>query len=513
MGRKLRTGIRAAAKVQEKELVRKAKELSSKPEILVPRCLEESCVRCPFDALLEKLRRVSQVAKDEAKLQRFARWGHPLVKAYAATLLIAIQEKAPYLAPAKTPFGTVHYAYRGKASREKLVGVQHYDVPELRLLTVGDLARRKGLHVYSLKGEMVTTCKEDKPPKEFVEESLARTQISFERRDDEYICPHAENEPALVVEWKGAETSVVLCRRCHPPEGNLPAFLGSRMIVPKLASCFEVYLRTNMHCREEECSFATDRQLKGGDVEAYLTGKKGEAELLDKEAERVVQEAATSEGLFVIGSECFERDYDAFLKAMKVGPELVPAFKELRDELPEGLVVREASTAKLAEALHEDQRLHLLRALLRDEEMAEAMMEASEAEGRAAEEVLAEALETRKEMDVLSRLPAWRDLPPVAALADGVARSYKTVGQSQAAVLATKGMEGGPKRKVVSLALLQALGSAAGKKWMFRDEERQLADHLTPIAKELLEAEGEKYASALQRILTDSGSGEALPKK
>ncbi|MFQ5837518.1 MAG: hypothetical protein ACE5HJ_01880 [Thermoplasmata archaeon] len=513
MGRKLRTGIRAAPKVQEKELIRKAKELRSRPEVLVPRCMEESCSRCPFDALLEKLRRVSQVADDEAKLERLSRWGHPLVRAYAGTLLLGVQEKAPYLAPAKTPFGTVHYAHRGKANREKLVGVQYYDVPELRLLTIGDYARKRGLHVYSLKEEMVTTCREDSPPGRFVEESLGRLQISLTQRNGEYVCPHGDADPVLAVEWKGAGMRIVLCRRCIPPKGNLPAFLGSRMIVPQLADCFGVYLRLNMRCHDETCSLAADQTVEGKNAEAYLSGKLGEEELLEKEVDRAISDVASSEGLFVLGAECFERGYEAFLEAVGVPPNVMPAFMELRDELEDGLVIREASTAKLTEALSRDQRFHLLRSLLKDEEMAEALLEAAEAEGRSAEEVLAEALELRRDMEVVSRLPTWESLPPHAALADNVARSYKTQGQKKAILAATKGLQGTSRQKIIALAFLRALGSASGKEWMFRDEEKQLADFLVPMALELMKAEGDAYREALQGLLTASGSGEVLPGK
>jgi hypothetical protein len=65
----------------------------------------------------------------------------------------------------------------------------------------------------------------------------------------------------------------------------------------------------------------------------------------------------------------------------------------------------------------------------------------------------------------------------------------------------------------LALAFLEALGSASGKQWMFRDEEKQLADFLVPMARELLEAEGEEYGKALQELLTASGSGEVLPKR
>lgn len=512
VGRKLKTGIRAAPKVQEQELVRKGKELRERPEVLLPQCVEDYCPRCPFDALRERLLRVSQASEDEPALERLARRGHPLVKAYAATLLVGLQGKAPYLAPAKTPYGTVHYALRGKADREKLVGVQYFDVPELRLLTIGDMARKKRLHVYSLADRMVTTCREDRPPEEFVQESLRRTQVAFRRRDDEYLCPHAEEDPAVLLDWRGAGVKLGLCKRCGPPKENMPTFLGQRMIVPNLPDSFDLHLWPNLRCSHDECTFGGDHHLEGRDADSYFAGSMSEAQLIDKVLGDLVRQKAKAEGLFVVGNQCFEEDYDSFLQAMKVPVEILPAFQTLKDELEGGLVVKEASVSKLVDALDRSQKARLLGALLEDEEMGEAMMEASEAEGRSMDDVLAEALATRRDITALSTLPTWNSLPPLATLADGVARTYRTKGKEEAALVASRGLQGERSRKVLSLALLQGLEAASGKEWMFRKEERQLADFLTPTVKDLLTTQGEEYVETLQRLLIACGSGEKLPR-
>lgn len=511
MAGRIRTGIRAAPKVQEKELIRKAETLRTHPEALVPRCLEEFCPRCPFDGLRDRLRRIAQAAEDEAALERYARRGPPLPRAYAATLLLAIQGKAPYLAPAKTPFGTVHYASRGKATREHLVGVQYFDVPELRVLTVGDLARKRRLHVYSLEAEMVTTCREDRPPETFVQESLARSGIAFRAVGEEYRCPHAEDDPALLVRWHGAEVTLAVCRRCHAPKGNLATFLGSRMIVPRLADAFSLALRLNLACRTDRCSLGEERPVTASRAIDYFAGTLDEATLLEREVGESLAQGARTEGLFVLGNQCFEDDYPAFLDALKVEETLRPALLAIQDDLAEGLVLPEPSVAKLLEALDREARVDLLEALLEDEEMAEGMVEAAEAEGRSMDAVVDEALATREEFSVVARLPHWETLPPMASFADGVARTYQLKGEEEAAVLARRGLEGEARRKVVALAFLQALDAAAGKVWMFREEEKQLADFLTPTAETLLTAEGAAYAGALQQLLTASGSGETLP--
>lgn len=510
MGRKLRTGIRAASKVQERELIRKAKALRDQPDALVPRCLPDACPRCPFDALLRKLEKVAEHAEDEDKLERLARRGHPLARAYAATLLLAVQERAAYLAPAKTPYGTVHYARRGKASQQELIGAQYYDVPELRLLTVGAWARKKGIHVYSLANEMVTTCREDRPPAPFVEQTLDRVKVTLRQVDGERRCPHADREPALVVLWRGADTKVVLCARCSLPDRNLPATVETRMVAPRLKDAFDVALRMNLGCAGEACGLGQDRGLRGEAADAYRAGKKSERDLLGEEVPRALRGAA-EEGALLVARTCFEADLEAFLNANQVPEDLRQTFHAVWAEREEGLYVPEGSLAKVLDALEEDDVERLVRAMVEDEEMATALLEATEAEGRSREDVLHEARALLRNTDVLRRLPVWEGLPPLARTVDGIARAYKTQGPDEASLRARKAMEGGRREKIVGMAFLEALESAAGKEWAVRQEERQLADFLAPTAKELLEADGEGYRDALQRILTASGSGESLP--
>lgn len=511
MGKKLRTGIHTAPKVQERELIRKAKALRDHPDILVPRCLPEHCPRCPFDGIRGKLEKVAQFPDDESRLERSGRWGPSLARAYAATLLLALKEEAPYLAPAKTPFGTVHYARRGKAPKQELVGVQYHDVPELRLLTVADWSRKKGYYVYSLEEEMVTTCREDAPPEAFVVEGVRRLGANLQHRDGAFACPHAEADPALVVRWRGAGTDLAVCGRCGENEGSVPATLRERMVVPRGAEPFGVALRMNLGCAGTACGLGEDRPLEGDDAEAYLAGKRTEAALLEGEVEAAFRRGAAS-GAFLAGQTCFEKDYDGFLEACHVPENLREAFRGIREDLKAGLYVKEPSLAKLLGALDEEEVRLLVHGYLGNEALADGLLEAVEAEGKGREDLLREAQALRRDVDVLASLPTWDRLPPVATLADGVARAFKTEGKDTASLRARRALDAGTKEKVVGMALLQALEVTGGKEWTFREEERKLAEFLVPMARELLEAEGEAYRAALSQLITASGSGESLPE-
>ena len=138
---RIRTGARTASKVQEKDLIKKAKRLSKEPELILPKCVNHS--RCYFDGIRKQILKIQKFADDERMLKKFSERGDYLARAYAATLLLVLEGKAPYLAPFKTPFGTVPFALRGKTRKEKLVAVQNFDQPKWLLLGVLDIVKKK----------------------------------------------------------------------------------------------------------------------------------------------------------------------------------------------------------------------------------------------------------------------------------------------------------------------------------------------------------------------------------
>ncbi len=167
---KIRTGARTAAKVQEKELITKAKKIKKNPALVIPKCEHEG--RCPLDKIRRQVNRVRMFADDDKRLKKLAGAGDQLSRAYAATLLIAQSEKAPYLAVFRTPFGEIAYALRGKVKKEKLIGVQHYDKPKWRFLSLVDLATKKGLHIYFTKSGLICKGREEPPPANFIKEMM-----------------------------------------------------------------------------------------------------------------------------------------------------------------------------------------------------------------------------------------------------------------------------------------------------------------------------------------------------
>ncbi|MCJ2533602.1 MAG: hypothetical protein LN411_06805, partial [Candidatus Thermoplasmatota archaeon] len=129
---RLRVNARITSKVREKDLLAKAEALKEDFELVLPTC-SQKCRGCPFIRTRMHLERVSRAKDDPRRLEKLAAKGDKLARAYAATVGLAHDKKAPYLASAKYPRGTVMFALRGKTSREKLIGVQNYDSPRWRV--------------------------------------------------------------------------------------------------------------------------------------------------------------------------------------------------------------------------------------------------------------------------------------------------------------------------------------------------------------------------------------------
>ena len=63
---KIRTGARTASKVQEKELISKAKKIRKNPDLIIPKCEHEG--RCAFDKIRRHIQRIQSLADDQKKL-------------------------------------------------------------------------------------------------------------------------------------------------------------------------------------------------------------------------------------------------------------------------------------------------------------------------------------------------------------------------------------------------------------------------------------------------------------
>src|SRR4030042_4226047 len=236
---RLRLKARIAAKVMEKDLREKAKLLRDDPDLILPDCAED-CGSCPFKKTRARIEKIQRFKDDPVRLAKLARGGDKLARAYAATIGLAHEEKTPYLATATYPAGTVAYALRGQTTKEKLIGVQNFDSPTWRGLSVADLVHKKGLHFYSYGDNFICTGRTPKPPTEYVEtasESVGATK----REGDSFVCPHSPtNMNHMVFEWVNAKAKTILCDQCSGKIQNSLGELAQGMAVPRILDEFTV---------------------------------------------------------------------------------------------------------------------------------------------------------------------------------------------------------------------------------------------------------------------------------
>ena len=91
---KFRTGLRTASKVQEKQLISTGKWLSDHPDAVTPQTDCENR-RCNFSSIVSKISLAAENKDDPDLLRKLAKKGDHLARAYAATILMAKEERAP----------------------------------------------------------------------------------------------------------------------------------------------------------------------------------------------------------------------------------------------------------------------------------------------------------------------------------------------------------------------------------------------------------------------------------
>ena len=182
--RRVRTFARTATKSMERNLVDNAKKLKNDPYLILPECTD-SYSQKHIGKIKKSLDKVHRFSDDTKKLEKLSN-KRGLEGALAGTLSIANSEKAPYLAVAKFPTGDITYAQRGSADKEKLIAVQRFDDPVLRLLGLKDVALKKKLHIYSWDNGFVATGLEANPPKEFI--SFVINKLGFPEKNGVVVC-------------------------------------------------------------------------------------------------------------------------------------------------------------------------------------------------------------------------------------------------------------------------------------------------------------------------------------
>lgn len=501
-------GVKATPKSLEKDLLDKAKRLAEEPALLLPKC-EADCRKCSFDKTLKKMEKVAKYSGDVEYLQDLASHGDQLVRAYAATISLAASGKIPYLSSKKGPYGDVSFAVRGKVDTERLIGVQYFDDPDLRLLAFWEDARDEDLHLYSEQQRLMCSSDGPKAPRSYVDEMLdaAPYELAADRN-----CGHPEAPMALEVAWRSAGITISICSDCAG-DVNILHHLVSRIAARDPTDDFGIGVRYAPKCVTDcgDCKLKRPFAMSAGLLDAYKRGTIDDLALITRYLEeRKASLKSTAGELFIVGASCFGKDKEAFIKALKGSEAEVMAVAGLVRSRPTVVISAGDQAGKIITDLWPENKEALLSFVASDATY-EKVLDGSG--GLTPPQIVQEARRVELAKVTMAKLPEYSSRGPIATLADDLARSYKVEGKQAMVRLLDRNRPKEHRGKAVAFAFLKAVGEADSKTWQFTREEMDYGVYLADFAKALLEGEGEAYHDALVNLLTASGASEELVRK
>jgi len=510
MAKKMKAFVRTAAKSTEKNLVENAKKLRENPSILLPDCKDDYSKKY-FGKIKKSLDKIHRFRDDTKKLEKLSK-KKGLDGALAGTLLLSHSEKAPYLAVVQFHTGDVTYAQRGKADKEKLVAVQHFDDPVLRLLGIRDIAMKKRLHVYSWDNGFVSTGLKSNPPEAFVGFIITKTGLS--KQKDVAVCNHINPENVknkdfirknyLLIHWKSAETIFGICEDCAKSTGNTIFKITKYLLEPHISDDFQIEVVGQVV--KQACSDAQQKTLY---LDEYLSGKINDIEFINKNIEQRDKAIKTSgEKILALDGVSYGKDIRGFIEALKPNKFERVGLEFILERIDEPVVINNATPNKVLECFWKKYGLDVINTMINDEETAKDIFSLNETPSN----IIEMAFNYRERQALLSRLPRYEVLPPLAKFADHIARTYKAFGEEKA-LGEIKKRPDDPKGKSLAYAFLLVFEKEKDKKWQYSHMEMEYGEFLKEHAKKLLESEPGEYHNLLKELLVASGSTESIEPK
>ena len=524
---KIRTGARRASKAQEKELLQKAKRLKKNPDLILPEYDEKLKLRI-FDKLARQLEIISENSDDKDLLEKFTKKGDKLARAYAATLLLAVKGEVKYFATYKTPFSDVTYTYREGIDREKLIGVQYYDDPVLRMFGIFDIIKKKKLYVYSLNDRMICTGKDPNPPKEFINQMVNSLKTNVKPAQvgetSVYICPHLDakkvndgsplKNPYLKIGWVSPDVVFGICERCarHNRE-NTYSKLITRIAARDVHKDFEIEVisKPTVKTKCSSCSELEEIPLSVDLNEKYMNDAINDRDLIEEHLHDFRNLMINSgKKHFILDHVCYGTDMTGFID--KLEPEEIEreALQVVLKKVPTAVIASKATPNKVLLMYWNEFGRDALFAVTGEMDFARRMFKKHDVNKTSPSQILKESSFTHKQMNIIKALPVYDRLPAVAKFADEMARTYMTKGPEDTVRAIEHYRSTDTRIKTIAFAFLLALEKGTSKEWQYTKTEKEFAEHLKNPTIRLLNADADSYHKALQDLLRATGSTEDI---
>jgi len=503
----MRTFARTAAKSLEKKLVENAKQLKKNPYLVLPEYDDKYSSKY-FDKIKKNLDKIIKHSDDPKKLEKLSN-KKGLEGALAGSILLAHSEKAPYLAVAKHPIGNISYAQRGKADKEKLIAVQYFDNPILRLMGIKDVALKKRLHIYSWNNGYISTGLKPNPPKDFISFIIKKTGLKYKNNVascGDITVENARNKDIakknyLWIYWKSADIILVICEDCAKLRKNTVFEITKYMIQPDLSKDFSLDVVGGITKKDK-----TKQEIHK--INEYLSGELTDYEFIKtnlKQREQSIKESG--EKILILDGVSYDKDIEGFINALKPDKYEKKGLKIMLEQIDEPVIFNNATPNKILEHLWKDHGLDTIKSIINDENIAEKFYSLNETPSN----ILKLVFNYKERQKILSQLPRYKTLPPLARFADEVARTYKSFGIKEALLMIKKRPDT-PKGRSIAYAFLLAFDKGEDKKWQYSQMEIEYGTFLKDYAKKLLDAAPKHYHKALKELLSASGSSENIDK-
>jgi len=507
--RRVRTFARTASKSMEKNLINNAKKLRDNPFLVLPEYNDKYSQKT-FKKLRKGLEKIDSFKNNIDKLEKLSN-KRTLDGAVAGTILLAHTEKAPYLAVARLPSGDISYAQRGKSDKFKLIASQYFDNPIYKLFGIRDIAINKNNYVYSWDNGFIATGKFPKPPSDFI--LFISKQLDLKYNNQLIKCSHLTDniikndeifeEPFIRINWKSANVKIGICEKCLKKSQNTVFTITKYMIGPKLNEDFDINIIAKLI---ENNNIIDSHQIEF--LDEYYLGKITDLDLILKnisKREEIIKESG--EKLFVLNNKSYGSDIKSFIRALNPNKFEKIGLEHIFKNTLKPVILKNVSSSKVLDIYWEEFGFEIINSILKNEKLTNNFLNLDENPS----EILELVFSYVNRKNILSDLPKYNSLPPLAEYADKIAKVYKTHGINKT-IVELKEHPDSTKMRSLKYAFLIILNKAKDNKWRFSNIEIESGEFLKPFAEKFLKSKPEEYHDNLKQLLNASGISVDIDK-
>lgn len=256
---------------------------------------------------------------------------------------------------------------------------------------------------------------------------------------------------------------------------------------------FEVTVQHAYHSAGE----SGDVPVKDNDLKEYMIGKSTDRTLIDKvRNEKLGALSGGSSTTLVIGDRNYGSDSESFLAALEGDEQQKHLIKEFIERNAVPIIVR---TPRIADALQAvwDIDWHSVLSIATTEEFVD--QHYSEKPKQPVTEVLLKVRRDFASKDVVAKLPVFFKPGPVTRAADALAKAAKVGGITMMNDEVTRCDLKDTKSRAVAAAMFLAADSDLPV--ILQKEDKEFTGFLKPFARQLIDAEGQKYTDAMNTLL------------